>query len=145
MWRSLTSYFSKIIKDRDVKCWHNIDSGLQILLSKFGINIFDNLKTMRSSASAVFFIITVDWRRNLKFIRKVWFRFIRVNLILNVTNIFEWWKSLIRWTNEILRIFCSFFSDYFQSSPILKFRWLCRINYMKIYQTLLSFIRSIYS
>ena len=92
-----------------------------------------------------FFIITVDWRRNLKFIGKVWFRFIRVNLILNVKNIFEWWKSFIRWTNEILRIFCSFFSDYFQSLPILKFRWLCRINYMKIYQTLLSFIRSIYS
>ena len=50
-WYSLTAYFSESMKDRDVKFGHNFDSGLTIMLLKFGIDIFDSLETMRFSAT----------------------------------------------------------------------------------------------
>ena len=46
LWRSLTAHIWEGIKNRDVKFWHNLDSNLKIMLSKFGIDIFDSLETM---------------------------------------------------------------------------------------------------
>ena len=48
---SSTAYFSKSIKDRDVKSSHNLHSSLQFMVSKFGIDIYISLKTMSISAS----------------------------------------------------------------------------------------------
>ena len=39
----ILTYFSKHLKDRDVKFWHNLYSSFQFVLSKFGINIFNSL------------------------------------------------------------------------------------------------------
>ena len=39
---SLMSYFSEIIKDRDVKFCQNLFSNLQFVVSKLKINIFAN-------------------------------------------------------------------------------------------------------
>ena len=50
-WRSLTTYFSKSIRDREVKFWKHHQSILQFVILKFDINIFDSLETMRSSAT----------------------------------------------------------------------------------------------
>ena len=43
--RFLTAYFSKTMKDKNVKSWHSLHSSLEFMLSKFGINIFDSLET----------------------------------------------------------------------------------------------------
>ena len=45
-WRSLAIYFSKTTWDKDVQFWNNRDSSLKIVLLKFGIHVFDSLKTM---------------------------------------------------------------------------------------------------
>ena len=50
-WRYLTTYILEIVKDRDVKYWHNVDSSLKIVLLKFEIDIFDSLKIMHFSES----------------------------------------------------------------------------------------------
>ena len=49
--RSLMSYFSETIKDRNVKFWHNLHSSLQFVLSKFKFDIFDTLENMRFYAT----------------------------------------------------------------------------------------------
>ena len=43
--------FSESITDRDVKILHNLHSSLQLVLSKFGIDIFYSFETVRFSAS----------------------------------------------------------------------------------------------
>ena len=53
-WRSLTAYFSESIKDREVKFVLNLHSNLEFVLSKFGIDIFDSLETMRFSETQQF-------------------------------------------------------------------------------------------
>ena len=70
LWQDL---FRKVLK---MGTWNydNIDSSLEIVLSKFMIDIFGSLETMRFLASeqfsyfsAVFLTITFDWKGNFQF------------------------------------------------------------------------------
>ena len=47
----LTAYFLESLKDGDVKFWRNLHSSLQFGLSKFGLDIFVSLATMRFSTT----------------------------------------------------------------------------------------------
>ena len=58
IWRSLTTYLSESIIDKDVKFWHNLDSILQFMLSKFRNNIrnyalFDNVTILEIFGSVL--------------------------------------------------------------------------------------------
>ena len=44
---SFTAYFSESMKDKDIKCWHNLYSSLQCL--RFVIDVFDSLDMVTGS------------------------------------------------------------------------------------------------
>ena len=47
----LMAHVSESIKDREVKFWHNLHSGLRFVPLRFEIDIFDSLDTMRFSVT----------------------------------------------------------------------------------------------
>ena len=49
--------YSESISDRDFTFWHNFYTSFQFVLSKFGIDIFDGLKTMHFSSTMRFLTV----------------------------------------------------------------------------------------
>ena len=58
-WRSLTAYFSKSLKDRDVKFWHNIYMDLQLfkLIRPPCIVFFREKKTKQNKMKSAYNIL----------------------------------------------------------------------------------------
>ena len=119
----MTSYFSKTVKDRNVKFWHNLHSSLQFVLSKFGFNIFDSLETMRFPNVVIWsvfhYIFRLKWKNWILMVSMERSRLdISVYTLFQIGKIFfHLQKSIFRWKMKICRFcFCSFF---FQITSII--------------------------
>ena len=136
------------IRDKNVKCWHNLHSVLNLSywnlesISLIILELCAFLKRSNFNNFQQFFIITFDWNGNFEF----WW-FYQKDLVQIYQNIsyFKFKKYFVSIKinflvkNELFEVFsCTFFSNYCQSLAI---PWIMMILWEKSYQNLSEYIQ----